>query len=81
MKTQIKLALKVLSRRKAFTAISLFGISMTLTVLMVVAAIFDALVSPREPETRADRMTEMEDGRVSRVHDAPGDPGKTFHHE
>jgi putative ABC transport system permease protein len=55
MKAQIKLALKVLSRRKAFTAISLFGISMTLTVLMVAAAILDAVVSPRDPETRADR--------------------------
>jgi putative ABC transport system permease protein len=55
MKTQIKLALKVLSRRKAFTAISLFGISMTLTVLMVAAAVLDAVVSPRDPETRSDR--------------------------
>ena len=45
MKTQLKLALKVLSRRKAFTAISLFGISMTLAVLMVAAAIL-AVVKP-----------------------------------
>ena len=55
MKTQLKLALKVLARRKAFTAISLFGISMTLAVLMVAAAILDHAVKPRHPETRGDR--------------------------
>jgi putative ABC transport system ATP-binding protein len=29
----------------------------------------------------ADRMTEMEDGRVSRVHEAPGKSGTNFNHE
>lgn len=55
MKTQLKLALKVLARRKAFTAISLFGISMTLAVLMVGTAIVDHMIRPRDPETRGDR--------------------------
>ena len=55
MKTQLKLALKVLGRRKAFTAISLAGISMTLAVLMVATAILDNILTPRAPESRFDR--------------------------
>ncbi|HWW62197.1 MAG TPA: ABC transporter permease, partial [Thermoanaerobaculia bacterium] len=52
----IKLALKVLGRRKFFTFISLFGISLTLVVLIVAAAILDNLFAPRKPESRFDRV-------------------------
>jgi putative ABC transport system permease protein len=52
----IRVALKVLARRKFFTFISLFGISLTLVVLMVAAAILDNLFAPRKPETRFDRV-------------------------
>lgn len=52
----IKLALKVLGRRKFFTFISLFGISLTLVVLMVSAAILDNVFAPRQPESRFDRV-------------------------
>jgi len=52
----IKLALKVLGRRKFFTFISLFGISLTLVVLMVAVAIMDNLFAPRQPESRFDRV-------------------------
>ena len=38
MLTQIKLALRVLKRRKFFTFISLFGISFTILALVIVAA-------------------------------------------
>ncbi len=55
IKNYIKLALKVLGRRKFFTFISLFGISLTLVVLMVATAILDNLFAPRAPETRFDR--------------------------
>ncbi|HUP50302.1 MAG TPA: ABC transporter permease [Thermoanaerobaculia bacterium] len=55
MKTHLKLALKVLARRKTFTAISLFGIAMTLAVLMVATAVLDDLFAPGAPETRFDR--------------------------
>ncbi|HKR63165.1 MAG TPA: ABC transporter permease [Thermoanaerobaculia bacterium] len=50
-----KIALKVLGRRKFFTFISLFGISLTLVVLMIVTAVLDNLFAPRAPETRFDR--------------------------
>src|SRR6185295_6532707 len=50
-----KTAIKVLLRRKFFTAASLFGISVTLVVLMVAAALFDHVFAPRAPEVNADR--------------------------
>src|SRR5687768_5257389 len=52
----IKLALKVLGRRKFFTFISLFGISLTLVVLMVFVAMMDNLFAPRQPESRFGRV-------------------------
>lgn len=55
LKHYVSLALKVLMRRKFFTFISLFGISFTLLVLMVVAAMFDHAFAPMAPETRQDR--------------------------
>lgn len=50
-----KTAIKVLLRRKFFTAASLFGISVTLAVLMIAAALFDHVFAPRAPEVHADR--------------------------
>jgi putative ABC transport system permease protein len=51
-KHYVLLAVKVLLRRKFFTFISLFGISFTLLVLMVVAAMFDHAFAPMAPESR-----------------------------
>jgi putative ABC transport system permease protein len=56
MKSYLKLALKVLARRKFFTFISLFGISVTLVVLMVATAVLDNFFAPRAPESRFDRV-------------------------
>ena len=55
----IKLALKVLGRRKFFTFISLFGISLTLVVLIVVTALLDNIFTPRQPQSRFDRVLVM----------------------
>ena len=55
IKNYLKVALKVLARRKFFTFISLFGICVTLLVLMVVSAIVDHSFAPHSPETRSDR--------------------------
>ncbi|MGI4873647.1 MAG: ABC transporter permease [Janthinobacterium lividum] len=52
----LKIAWKVLLRRKFFTAISLFGISFTLMILLVVYAMFDFAVGPHRPELRTDRL-------------------------
>ena len=45
----LKIAWKVLLRRKFFTAISLFGISFTLMILLVVYALFDYTLGPHAP--------------------------------
>jgi putative ABC transport system permease protein len=54
-KSYLKLAWKVLWRRKFFTAISLFGISLTLVVLMVATALLDHTFAPMPPEVRQER--------------------------
>ncbi|MBK9709560.1 MAG: ABC transporter permease [Acidobacteria bacterium] len=55
LKNYIKISLKVLTRRKFFTFISLFAISFTLIILMVVTAVFDHIFGPHSPETKTDR--------------------------
>jgi putative ABC transport system permease protein len=55
LKSHIKLALKVLGRRPFFTAVSLVGITLTLLVLTVVAALFDHAFARHAPEVRQDR--------------------------
>lgn len=70
----IKLAIKVLGRRKFFTFISLFGISLTLVVLMLATAILDNLFAPRQPESRFDRVL----GVYSMgMYDSSGHSGRT----
>ena len=54
LKHYVSLAVKVLLRRKFFTFISLFGISFTLLVLMVITAMFDHAFAKMPPETRQD---------------------------
>lgn len=56
LRNYIKIALKVLARRKFFTFISLFGISVTLVVLMVATAVIDNVFAPRQPESKFDRV-------------------------
>ena len=50
------LSIKVLLRRKFFTFISIFGISLTLLTLTVVVALLDHNFAPGLPESRQDRM-------------------------
>ena len=50
-----KIAIKVLLRRKFFTFVSLFGISFTILILMVVVALVDHTIGRHAPETRLDR--------------------------
>ena len=51
IRSYLKLAWKVLLRRKFFTFISLFGIAFTLVVLMLVSALLDHVVAGYPPET------------------------------
>ena len=59
----LKLALRVLARRKVFTAISLVGITLTLVVLMVATAILDNVFAAAKPESELDRMLFVSVGR------------------
>lgn len=51
----LKLALKVLLRRKFFTFVSLFGTSVTLLVLVLASAMLDDALAPTAPEIHLDR--------------------------
>jgi putative ABC transport system permease protein len=72
LRNYLKVALKVLLRRKFYTFISLFGIAFTLVVLTVAAAMLDHVFGPLAPETQAERMRgvymihlEVSGGRMS----------------
>jgi putative ABC transport system permease protein len=55
LKNYFKIAMAVLKRRKFFTFISLFGISLTLTILIVLTAFLDVLTSPAYPDVNRSR--------------------------
>jgi putative ABC transport system permease protein len=55
LKNYFKIAIAVLRRRKFFTAISLFGISFTLTILMILTAFIDKVVGDNYPDKKRDR--------------------------
>src|SRR6185503_10349678 len=55
LRSYLKLAWKVLLRRKFFTFASLFGVAFTLLVLTVAAALLDHVFAPHAPESRMGR--------------------------
>lgn len=63
LRNYLKMALKVLARRKFYTFISMFGICITLTILLVVNAFWEHSTGAQAPETKLDRSL-----YVSRVH-------------
>lgn len=82
MKSYVKLAFKVLGRRKFFTFISLFGITVTLVVLVVVSAILDNVFEPRQPESRFDRVLRTDRVQKKGPHDTETtNPGYGFVHD
>jgi putative ABC transport system permease protein len=65
LRSTVALAFKVFLRRKLFTLISLFGISVTLVVLVVAAALFDHVFGPLPPQTRQHRSLEVQYASLS----------------
>jgi len=55
LKNYFKIAIAVLKRRKFFTFISLFGISFTLTILIVATALMEKMISPAYPDYKRNR--------------------------
>lgn len=60
LKNYIKIALKVLMRRKFFTFVSLFGITFTLLVLTIVVSMLVHTLSPAKPGSKLDRSLFIE---------------------
>ncbi|MCP9234324.1 ABC transporter permease [Lewinella sp. JB7] len=56
IKNYLTLALKVLRRKPFYTFISLFGISFTLMILMVLTSLFDAGLGKNRPLTKRDYL-------------------------
>ena len=66
----LKIAIKVLLRRKFFTVVSLFGISFTLVVLMVATAVLDHVIAPLPPEVHQDRTVTITRASMDHIHSA-----------
>ncbi|MEO0733377.1 MAG: ABC transporter permease, partial [Bacteroidota bacterium] len=58
-KNYLTLALKVLKRKPFYTFISLFGISFTLMILMLLTSLINATLGENPPMGKADRMIIM----------------------
>ncbi|MEM8961557.1 MAG: ABC transporter permease [Acidobacteriota bacterium] len=56
LRSYVILAWRILGRRPFFTFVSLFGISLTLVVLMLATAFLDHAFGARAPEVNTDRM-------------------------
>lgn len=52
----LKLVFVGMAKNKFFTALSLFGISSTVMIIMTVVLLFENSVAPRKPESRLDEM-------------------------
>jgi putative ABC transport system permease protein len=75
----LKVAWKVLARRKFFTFTSLFGISLTLAVLLVATALLDGVFAPRRPESRLPRTLGVFQLQLAGPHSTrTGTPGYLF---
>jgi putative ABC transport system permease protein len=68
IKSYLKLAWKVLLRRKFFTFISLFGIAFTLVVLTLVTALLDHVMAGYPPETNHARTVGIYYAQLSGEH-------------
>jgi len=64
-KNYIKIAWKVLLRHKLFTFISLFGISFTLLILVVITSFVDHTIGSEAPESKQSRILSITYFRLS----------------
>jgi putative ABC transport system permease protein len=60
LSSYLKIALKVLGRRKFYTGVNLFGIAFTLLTLMLATAMLDNSLAPGPPEVHLDRILGIE---------------------
>lgn len=62
-----KLALRVLGRKKFFTAITLFGISFTLAILMLIVSVMETEVGSTKPLTKKDRIVILPNLQIKKM--------------
>jgi len=62
-----KLALRVLGRKKFFTAITLFGISFTLAILMLIVSVMETEVGSTKPLSKKDRIVVLPTLQVKKM--------------
>jgi putative ABC transport system permease protein len=76
LQNYLKMAIRTLGRRKFFSFVSLFAISFTLMVLIVVTAMVDNALAPGAPEVHLDRTLHLTRMRMSgdriRINSDPG---------
>jgi putative ABC transport system permease protein len=81
LKNYFKIAIAVLKRRKFFTFISLFGISFTLAIVILVAAFIDHTVSAGYPDVNRDTelfVSEMRLRNIAKTSSVNGGPSFYF---
>lgn len=79
IRNYLKIALKVLLRRKFFTFVSLFGITFTLLVLVIVASLLEDALMPNETDPYRNRLLYVTFMTMSGDHSGwNGDPGFAF---
>jgi putative ABC transport system permease protein len=79
LRNYLKLSLKVLARRKFFTFVSLFAISFTLVVLMLVTALLDHVTAQVPPEVHQHRTVGIFSVKLmGERHRMNGGPGYTL---
>src|SRR5690606_29606661 len=84
LRNYLLLAFKVLARNKFYTCVSLFSISVTLMVLVLITSLVDSFLHPRGPEVNSERflvvnrvtLTQTNNGDVIRRNNGP--PGYRF---
>jgi len=64
LKNYLKVAIKVLMRRKFYTAVNLFGIAFTLLILILCTAMLDNTLAPGPPEVHLDRILGIERAKM-----------------
>ncbi len=76
LKSYLRIAVKVLLRRKFYTAVNLLGIAFTLLVLVLATALMDNTIAPGAPETRLARILAIDGAKISGPSfTSTGDPG------
>lgn len=75
LKNTLLIAFKVLARNKFYTCVSLFGISVTLMVLVLLTSLVDSFLHPRGPEANSERFLLVNRVSITQANDSGGRRG------